>query len=68
MSEDQPRRMEEMPLRREMHELPPAPTAVRIIADHGVAEGSEMDPDLKHEISHRAESFRQLMAACFRRR
>jgi len=28
----------------------------------------EMDPDLKHEISHRAESFRQLMAACFQRR
>ena len=25
----------------------------------------EMDPDEKHEISHRAESFRQLMAACF---
>ena len=25
----------------------------------------EMDPDVKHEISHRAESFRQLMAACF---
>jgi len=28
----------------------------------------EMDPDVKHEISHRAESFRQLMAACFDRR
>ena len=26
----------------------------------------EMDPAEKHEISHRAESFRQLMAACFR--
>jgi len=25
----------------------------------------EMDPDHKREISHRAESFRQLMAACF---
>lgn len=25
----------------------------------------EMDPDLKRDISHRAESFRQLMAACF---
>ena len=28
----------------------------------------EMDPALKHEISHRAESFRQLMAACFQGR
>lgn len=28
----------------------------------------EMDPDVKHQISHRAESFRQLMAACFERR
>ena len=28
----------------------------------------EMDPDVKHEISHRAESFRQLMAACFEKR
>ena len=34
---------------------------------HDVTFG-EMDPDLKHEISHRAESFRQLMAACFQRR
>ncbi|MGH8735065.1 MAG: RdgB/HAM1 family non-canonical purine NTP pyrophosphatase, partial [Burkholderiales bacterium] len=28
----------------------------------------EMDPDHKREISHRAESFRQLMAACFQGR
>ncbi len=28
----------------------------------------EMDPAVKHEISHRAESFRQLMAACFDKR
>ena len=28
----------------------------------------EMDPDLKRDISHRAESFRQLMAACFDKR
>jgi XTP/dITP diphosphohydrolase len=28
----------------------------------------EMDPDHKREISHRAESFRQLMAACFTER
>jgi XTP/dITP diphosphohydrolase len=28
----------------------------------------EMDPEVKHEISHRAESFRQLMAACFDKR
>ena len=28
----------------------------------------EMDPQEKHEVSHRAESFRQLMAACFQRR
>ena len=28
----------------------------------------EMDPDHKREISHRAESFRQLMAACFQER
>lgn len=27
----------------------------------------EMDPAEKHEVSHRAESFRQLMAACFQR-
>lgn len=27
----------------------------------------EMDPAEKHEVSHRAESFRQLMAACFAR-
>jgi XTP/dITP diphosphohydrolase len=34
---------------------------------HDVTFG-EMDPDVKHEISHRAESFRQLMAACFEKR
>jgi XTP/dITP diphosphohydrolase len=28
----------------------------------------EMDPDHKREISHRAEAFRQLMAACFQGR
>jgi XTP/dITP diphosphohydrolase len=26
----------------------------------------EMDPDLKHRISHRADAFRQLVAGCFR--
>ena len=28
----------------------------------------EMDPDHKHEISHRADAFRQLVAACFEKR
>ena len=31
---------------------------------HGVTFG-EMDPDLKHAISHRADAFHQLVAACF---
>jgi XTP/dITP diphosphohydrolase len=27
----------------------------------------EMDPEAKHAISHRADAFRQLIAACFAR-
>jgi XTP/dITP diphosphohydrolase len=35
------------------------------VADgHGISFG-EMDPDEKHRISHRADAFRQLVAACF---
>jgi len=26
----------------------------------------EMDPDEKHQISHRADAFRKLVAACFK--
>ncbi|HSF96947.1 MAG TPA: RdgB/HAM1 family non-canonical purine NTP pyrophosphatase [Thermohalobaculum sp.] len=33
-------------------------------AEHAVTFG-EMQPDLKHAISHRADAFRQLVAACF---
>jgi XTP/dITP diphosphohydrolase len=32
---------------------------------HGITFG-EMEPELKHAMSHRADAFRQLVAACFK--